>query len=73
MPIPPSVRGHKAEIRAVVDSGGRVLGDSTIVCGIDDRRYAVLVARMIAKSSFTPERLGAPTRPAASYLTIEFF
>src|SRR4051794_15380566 len=40
VPIPSSVFGHRASIRAVIDTGGRVMRDSVLVCGIPDERYA---------------------------------
>src|SRR5215510_15003383 len=43
-PIPRSVRGTRSTIRVVVDTLGRVMPDSVMVCGIGDREYLGRVA-----------------------------
>lgn len=58
VPVPADVRGHRAEIRVVVDTAGRVMPDSITICGLPDLQYAKRLAAAAATVRFAPARPG---------------
>lgn len=54
LPIPTDVFHHRSMIRVVVDTLGRVMRDSTLVCGIPDARFARRLADAAAEVRFRP-------------------
>jgi len=71
-PIPSSVRGSRSTIRVVVDTLGRVMPDSVMVCGIADRRYLGQVADAVADLRFRPRRVNGRSVVAPAIITYDF-
>jgi hypothetical protein len=55
-PVPAGVLGHRASIRVVVDTGGRVMPDSITICGVADPAYARRLAEAVATVRFVAAR-----------------
>ena len=67
-PRPPAdaVPTGRAVLRVVVDTAGRVVKDSTIVCGVADATYARTLARAVASVRYAPgQRDGRPIQAPA--------
>ena len=64
LPIPSSLRNVHATIRVVVDTAGRVVPDSVMVCGIPDVAYSRRFAAEMVALRFVPGR--GPTGPIVS-------
>ena len=72
IPIPSSVAGRRASIRVVVDTAGRVMRDSVIVCGLPDERYARRLADLVADIRFRPRQLSGRLVVAPALLVYDF-
>lgn len=69
LPIPNGVRGNHSTIRVVVDTVGRVIPDSVLVCGISDVAYSQRVADAVAALQFRPRQIaGRPVVSPALFL-----
>ena len=71
-PIPSSLRGTRSTIRVVVDTLGRVMPDSVMVCGIADRRYLGRVADAVTDLRFRPRRVNGRSVIAPAIITYDF-
>jgi hypothetical protein len=71
-PIPRSVRGSRSTIRVVVDTLGRVMPDSVMVCGIADRQYVGRVADAVAALRFRPRQVNGRRVIAPAIITYDF-
>jgi hypothetical protein len=72
LPPPRALFGRQAVIRLVVDSSGKALPDSTVVCGIADAKYARRVADAANRTPFTPAAPNGRPRPASIFVTMDF-
>ena len=72
LPVPNGVRGSVATIRVVVDTTGRAVRDSILVCGLKDRGYAKRLAAAVAAVMFQPARAAGRPIAGATVLTYRF-
>lgn len=57
----------KATVRVLVDTTGRVVTDSTVVCGVVDLDYVAELARSVNVLDYVPGSIGKRFKAAYAY------
>jgi len=71
-PVPSTVQGREVNVRVVVDTNGRVMRDSIMVCGIQHPLYLQRVAEEVSAMRFRPGLMRAKHVTAAAILRFTF-
>jgi hypothetical protein len=72
MPVPPTLHGRRMTVRVVVDTTGRVMRDSVMICGLQDPTYLQRVAEEVSAMRFRPGLIRAKHVVAPTLFTYDF-